>query len=67
VRVTKVTQLPKAIDGHKDVQYKFDRVAMDILDFTSISNCGIRCMLIIADYFTKYTEAFAISNIQIRL
>jgi hypothetical protein len=48
--------------GHIDVHYKFDRVAMDILDITSVSDKGNRYVLVIADYFTKYTEAYALAN-----
>jgi len=48
--------------GHIDVHYKFDCVAMDILDITSVSDKGNRCVMVIADYFTKYTEVYALPN-----
>ena len=36
----------------------FDRVAVDILDTHKVTPRGYRYILVISDYFTKYTDAF---------
>ena len=38
------------------------RIAMDILDVCDPTPDGYRCILVIADYFSKWTEAFLIKN-----
>ena len=48
--------------GHVGSDMKFDRVAMDILDITTVSDRGNRYILVVADYFTKYIEAYALPN-----
>ena len=39
-----------------------ERVAFDILSFPDRTEDGNTCILVIADYFTKWTEAFALPN-----
>ena len=53
---------PKHPMGTVPVKDKLDRVAIDILDVTTVSNKGNRYILVIADYFTKWTEAYALPN-----
>ena len=48
--------------GTVQVRDRLDRVAMDILDITTVSTSGNRYVLVISDYFTKWTEAYAIPN-----
>ena len=43
--------------GHVPVSGKFERVAMDLLDVSVISGKGHKYILVVCDYFTKYTEA----------
>ena len=40
------------------------RVAMDILGLLPRTNAGDRYILIIGDYFTKWTEAFPMANME---
>ena len=35
---------------------------MDILDITTVSDRGNRYILVVADYFTKYTEAYPLKD-----
>ena len=44
--------------GHVPVSGRFERVAMDLLDVSVISAKGYRYILVVCDYFTKYTEAY---------
>ena len=44
--------------GHVPVSGKFERVAMDLLDVSVISTKGYKYILVVCDYFTKYTEAY---------
>ena len=44
--------------GHVPVSGKFERVAMDLLDVSVISAKGFKYILVVCDYFTKYTEAY---------
>ena len=44
--------------GHVSVSSKWERVAMDVLDITTVSDRGNRYILVVADYFTKYTETY---------
>lgn len=39
-----------------------ERMAMDILSFREETEMGNTCVLVIADYFTKWTEAYALPN-----
>ena len=48
--------------GHVPVYKKFERIAMDILDITTVSDRGNRYILVVADYFSKYTEAYPLPN-----
>ena len=43
--------------GHVPVSGRFKRVAMDLLDVSVISAKGYKYILVVCDYFTKYTEA----------
>ena len=43
--------------GHVPVSGRFERVAMDLLDVSVISAKGYKYILVVCDYFTKYTEA----------
>ena len=40
----------------------WDRIAMDILDVCDPTPDGYRYILVIADYFSKWMEAFPIKN-----
>ena len=42
--------------------HRWDRIAMDILDVCDPTAAGYRYILMIADYFSKWTEAFLIKN-----
>ena len=48
--------------GHVPAYSKWERVAMDILDITTVSDKGNRYILVVADYFTKYTEAYPLPD-----
>ena len=48
--------------GHVPVSGKWERVAMDILDITTVSDRGNRYILVVADYFSKYTEAYPLPD-----
>ena len=48
--------------GHVPVSEKFERVAMDLLDVSVISSKGHKYILVVCDYFTKYTEAYPLTN-----
>jgi hypothetical protein len=43
-----------------------ERIAVDILGPLSLSDSGNKYLLIVADYFTKWTEAFPIPNQEIK-
>ena len=47
--------------GHVPVSGKFERVAMDLLDVSVISGKGHKYILVVCDYFTKYTEAYPLT------
>ena len=47
--------------GHVPVSGKFERVAMDLLDVSVISGKGHKYILVVCDYFTKYTEAYPLA------
>jgi hypothetical protein len=50
---------------HQDpVGSPMERMAMDILSFPTETDGGNTCVLVISDYFTKWTEAFALPNHQ---
>ena len=42
--------------GQVLVSGKFERVAMDLLDVSVISGKGHNYILVVCDYFTKYTS-----------
>ena len=48
--------------GHVPVSGKFERVAMDLLDVSVISSNGCKYILVVCDYFTKYTEAYPLKD-----
>ena len=48
--------------GHVPVSGKFERVAMDLLDVSVISSKGYKYILVVCDYFTKYTEAYPLKD-----
>ena len=48
--------------GHVPVSGRFERVAMDLLDVSVISARGYRYILVVCDYFTKYTEAYPLKD-----
>ena len=41
---------------------KFERAAMDQLDVSVISDKGHKYILVVCDYFTKYTEAYPLAD-----
>ena len=51
--------------GHVPVSGKFERVAMDLLDVSVISGKGHKYVLVVCDYFTKYTEAYSLKDISL--
>ena len=48
--------------GHVPVSGRFERVAMDLLDVSIISAKGHKYILVVCDYFTKYTEAYPLAD-----
>ena len=48
--------------GNIPTGHRWDRIAMDILDVCNLTPDGYRYILMIADYFSKWTEAFPIKN-----
>ena len=48
--------------GNIPTGHRWDRIAMDILDVCDPTPDGYRYILVIADYFSKWTEAFPIKN-----
>ena len=48
--------------GHEPVSGRFERVAMDLLDVSVISAKGHKYILVVCDYFTKYTEAYPLTD-----
>ena len=48
--------------GHVPVSGRFERVAMDLLDISVISAKGYKSILVVCDYFTKYTEAYPLKD-----
>ena len=48
--------------GHVPVSGRFERVAMDLLDVSVISAKGHKYILVVCDYFTKYTEAYPLAD-----
>ena len=48
--------------GNIPTGHRWDRIAMDILDVCDLTPDGYRYILVIADYFSKWTEAFPIKN-----
>ena len=48
--------------GNVPVSGKFERVAMDLLDVSVISTKGYKYILVVCDYFTKYTEAYPLKD-----
>ena len=52
--------------GHVPVSGRFERVAMDLLDVSVISAKGYKYILVVCDYFTKYTEAYPLKDKTVR-
>ena len=53
------------ISLHQDpVGSPMERMAMDILSFKDVTDNGNTCVLVVTDYFSKWTEAFALPNHQ---
>ena len=48
--------------GNIPTGHRWDRIAMDILDVCDPTPDSYRYILVIADYFSKWTEAFPIKN-----
>ena len=48
--------------GNIPTSHHWDRIAMDILDVCDPTPEGFRYILVIADYFSKWTEAFPMKN-----
>ena len=48
--------------GNIPTGHRWDRIAMDILDICDPTPDGYRYILVIADYFSKWTEAFLIKD-----
>ena len=48
--------------GNIPTGYRWDRIAMDILDVCDPTPEGFCYILVIADYFSKWTEAFPMKN-----
>ena len=48
--------------GHVPVSGRLERVAMDLLDVSVISAKGYKYILVVCDYFTKYTEAYPLKD-----
>ena len=48
--------------GNIPTGHRWDRIAMDILDICDPTPDGFRYILVIADYFSKWTEAFPIKD-----
>ena len=48
--------------GNIPTGHRWDRIAMDILDVCDPTPEGFRYILVIADYFSKWTEAFPMNN-----
>ena len=48
--------------GNIPTGHRWDRIAMDILDVCDPTPARYRYILVIADYFSKWTEAFPIKN-----
>ena len=48
--------------GNIPTGHRWDRTAMDILDVCDPTPDGYRYILVIADYFSKWTEAFPIKD-----
>ena len=53
---------PRAALNTRPVGYPLERIAMDIKGPLPVSNHGNRYILVISDYFTKFSEAYAIPN-----
>ena len=48
--------------GNISTGHRWDRIGMDILDVCDPTPEGFRYILVIADYFSKWTEAFPMKN-----
>ena len=48
--------------GHVPVSGRFERMSMDLLDVSVISAKGHKYILVVCDYFTKYTEAYPLAD-----
>ena len=59
----KTPRAPKQIQG---AGRPMERIATDILGELPMTECGNSYILVVSDYFTKWTECFAIPNMEAR-
>ena len=57
-----LSRAPTSPIGNIPTGHRWDRIAMDILDVCDPTPEGFRYILVIADYFSKWTEAFPMKN-----
>ena len=60
--VSKENLRPDATTPWGTTGHRWDRIAIDILDVCDPTPAGYRYILVIVDYFSKWTEAFPIKN-----
>ena len=56
------TRQPRAPLRTYNVGSPLERVALDVLGPLPVSDRGNKCILVVGDYFSKWTEAYAIPN-----
>jgi hypothetical protein len=59
---TKTRPTRRATMQHESVGSRFERVAIDIMGELPVTESGNRYILVISDYFTKWTQAFPLPN-----